>query len=145
MKRKIFIVFYLLLATSTLFSCKDEVAAVIADESVKDITGTWKVVSLSRNGEELSQRIDLSKFRITFKQDGTYTLQDKLAFAVSGAGSYKLNDPQYPYSVVLTEQGKTAKSVKFQFPVIEGKRQMSLTLSPGCTGNTYQYNFVKEN
>lgn len=145
MKSRIFIVFYLLLATITVFSCKDEVAAVITDESVKDITGTWKVVSLSRNGEELSQRIDLSKFRIIFKSDGTYTLQDKLAFAVSGPGSYKLNDPQYPYSVLLTEQGKQAKSIKFQFPVIEGKRQMSLTLSPGCAGNTYQYNFVKEN
>ncbi len=145
MKSRIFIIFYLLLTTFTILSCKDEVAAVITDESVKDITGTWKVVSLTRNGEELAQRIDLSKFKITFKPDGTYTLQDKLAFAVAGGGSYKLNDPQYPYSVVLTEQGKTAKSVKFQFPVIEGKRQMSLTLSPGCTGNTYQYNFVKEN
>lgn len=145
MKNSIIIVFYLLLASVTVFSCKDEVAAVVTDESVKDITGTWKVVSLTRNGEELNQRMDLSKFRIIFKPDGTYTLQDKLAFAVSGPGNYKLNDPQYPYSVLLTEQGKTAKTVKFQFPVIEGKRQMSLTLSPGCTGNTYQYNFIKEN
>lgn len=145
MKSKIFRIFYLLLTAITLFSCKDELAEVITDESVKDITGSWKVVSLTRNGEELAQRIDLSKFRIIFKPDGTYTLQDKLAFAVAGPGSYKLNDPQYPYSVVLTEQGKSAKSIRFLFPVIEGKRQMSLTLSPGCAGNTYQYNFVKEN
>jgi len=145
MKRKIFAIIYLLLATLTVISCKDEVATAIADESVKDVTGTWKVISLTRNGEELAQRVDLSKFRIVFKADGTYALQDKLAFAVSGPGTYKLNDPQYPYSLMLTEQSKTGKTVKFQFPVIEGKRQLSLTLSPGCTGNTYQYNFVREN
>lgn len=145
MKRKIFAIIYLLLATLTVISCKDEVATAIADESVKDVTGTWKVISLTRNGEELAQRVDLSKFRIIFKADGTYALQDKLAFAVSGPGTYKLNDPQYPYSLMLTEQSKTGKTVKFQFPVVEGKRQLSLTLSPGCTGNTYQYNFVREN
>lgn len=145
MKRRIFAIFYLLLATLTVLSCKDEVAATITDESVKDVTGTWKVTSLTRNGEELAQRIDLSKFRITFKSDGTYSMQDKLAFVVANAGTYKLNDPQYPYSLVLTEQSKTAQTVKFQFPVVEGKRQLSLTLSPGCAGNTYQYNFVREN
>ena len=144
MKRKIF-AFYLLLASLTILSCKDEVATLVTDESLKDVTGTWKVVSLTRNGEELATRIDLSKFRVTFKADGTYTLADQLAFAVGGPGTYKLNDPQYPYSLVLTEQAKSPKTVKFQFPVIEGKRQLSLTLSPGCTGNTYQYNFSREN
>lgn len=145
MKTKIFTLFYLLLASITIFSCKDEVMQTITDESVKDIAGTWKVVSLTRNGEQLAQRLDLSKFSITFNPDGTYTLQDKLAFAVSGPGTYKLSDPKYPYSLELTQQSKTAQTINFQFPVIEGKRQLSLTLSPGCTGNTYQYNFVRAN
>ncbi|WP_256010401.1 DUF5004 domain-containing protein [Desertivirga xinjiangensis] len=144
MKRRIFTFFYLLFGTLAFVACEDELAATITDESLKEVTGTWKVVSLTRNGEELAQRLDLSRFRITFNPDGTYALQDKLAFAVAGPGTYKLNDPQYPYSLILTEQTKEAQPVKFQFPVIEGKRQMSLTFSPGCSSNTYQYNFVKE-
>lgn len=145
MKIKILSIFYLLLGTMVLFSCKNEVVDLITDEPVKDISGTWKIVSLTRNGEELSERIDLSKFKITFNPDGSYSLQDKMAFTVSGPGSYQLNDSQYPSGLVLTEQDKAPQKMTFQFPVVAGKRQLSLTLSPGCEGNTYQYNFVREN
>ena len=144
--RKIITLFiYVFLACFVFVSCKDEVGTTITDESVKDITGTWKIISLTRNGEQLAQRMDLSKFKITFKSDGTYILEDKMAFPVSDAGAYKLGDPQYPFSLVLTQQNQPAQNIKFQFPVIEGKRQLSLTFSPGCSGNTYQYNFVREN
>lgn len=145
MKRKIYMLFYLLLGSITLQSCKDEIAATISEEPVKDIAGTWKIVSLTRNGEELAQRIDLSKFRVSFKADGTYTLQDKMSFPVSEPGTYQLNDPQYPSTLVLSPQNKTGKNVQFTFPVVAGKRQLSLTFSPGCASNTYQYNFVREN
>jgi hypothetical protein len=145
MKRKLFKLFYLLLGAIVLVSCKNEVADLITEEPVKDITGTWRIVSLSRNGEELSERLDLSKFKIIFNADGSYTLQDKMAFTVSGPGSYTLNDSQYPSGLILTEEGKAPEKMTFQFPVIAGKRQLSLTLNPGCPGNTYQYNFVREN
>ena len=145
MKRKKYIIFYLLFTLLTIASCKSEIADTITDETVKDISGTWKVASLTRNGESLTQRIDLSKFKVIFKSDGTYTLEDKLAFAVSDPGTYSLNDPQYPYSLILTPTGKEAEKISFQYPIIEGNRQLSLTISPGCTGNVYQYNFVKEN
>jgi len=145
MKIKILKIFYLLLCTMVLLSCKNEVAELIKDEPVKDITGTWKIVSLSRNGEELAERLDLSKFKVTFNADGTYTLQDQMAFTVSGPGSYQLNDSQYPSGLIMTEQGKEPEKMTFRFPVIAGKRQLSLTLSPGCEGNVYQYNFVREN
>ncbi len=145
MKRRIYQGFYLLLGTVLLLSCKNEVADLIKDEPVKDISGTWKIVSLSRNGEELASRIDLSKFRITFNTDGTYTLTDKMAFTVDGPGSYELNDSQYPSGLIMTQKGKSPEKMTFQFPVVAGKRQLSLTLSPGCTGNTYQYNFAREN
>ncbi len=128
-----------------LYSCKNELLNTITDEPVKEITGTWKIVSISRNGEQLEKRLDLSKFRITFNADGSYTLKNKFAFAVSEPGSYTLNDPQYPSALIMTQQGKETGKVKFQFPVIEGKRNMSLTFSPGCEGNTYQYDFIREN
>src|SRR5690606_40425327 len=36
-------------------SCEDEMASVVTDEPVKDIAGSWKVVQLTRNGEDLSR------------------------------------------------------------------------------------------
>ena len=145
MKRKLRPFFHLLFVSTLFFSCKEEIISSVTEEPVKDIAGTWRVVSLTRNGEELTERMDLSKFRISFKDDGTYTLQDRIAFAVSEAGSYKLNDPQYPSSLLLTQPNQATQSVNFQFPVVQGKRQLSLIFSPGCAGNTYQYNLVKEN
>ena len=145
MKRRIYQGCCMLFGITLSLSCKNEVADLIKDEPVKDISGTWKIVSLTRNGEELASRLDLSKFRITFNADGTYTLQDQMAFTVSGPGSYELNDSQYPSGLIMTQEGKAPEKMTFQFPVVAGKRQLSLTLSPGCTGNTYQYNFAREN
>ena len=115
------------------------------DEALKDITGTWKIVHLTRNGEDLTERMDLSKFRIVFNEDNTYTLVDKMAFAVDEPGVYNLDDPQYPFAIILTPQGVAGdgKSVKFQFPVVEGERRLDLTLSMGCSSNTYNYIFEK--
>jgi hypothetical protein len=114
-------------------------------ESVKDIAGTWKITHLTRNGEDLTERMDLSKFRIVFNEDKTYSLVDKMAFVVDEAGVYSLDDPQYPFAIVLTPQSSTdeSKSVKFQFPVVKGERRLDLTLSMGCSSNTYNYVFEK--
>jgi hypothetical protein len=144
MKKKLWHkIFYLLIGVVFITSCKKE-SLGLTDESVKDIAGTWKIVSLTRNGEDMTQRMDLSKFRVIFNANGSYTFQDKMAFVVDDPGTYQLDDPQYPFGLVLTPQNKTATKIKFQFPIIKGKRQISLTLSPGCTTNTYQYNFEKE-
>jgi hypothetical protein len=127
-------------------SCEDEMASVVTDEPVKDIAGSWKVVQLTRNGEDLSQRLDLSDFRIDFKEDGSYTLANGLPFVLVGSGTYTLNDPQYPFSVLMTADGGPEQTaVKLQYPVVRGKRQLSLSFSLGCAGNTYQYNFEREN
>lgn len=146
MRRKIFFNFFYALAYTLLFvtGCKKETAAV-GDESVKDITGSWKIVKLIRNGEDMTQRIDLSKFRIVFNADNTYTLEDKMAFVVDEPGTFKLDDPQYPFGLILTPQNAAeASNVTFQFPIVAGKRQLSLNMSFGCTTNVYQYFFEKE-
>jgi hypothetical protein len=75
---------------------------------------------------------------------GNYTFLDNFAFVVSEPGKYKLDDPQYPFNLVLTPQGGEDVKVKMQFPIVNGERQISLTLIPGCTGNTYQYDLAKE-
>lgn len=134
-----------MLGLMILASCEKEVGSAVLDESVKDITGKWKIVSLTRNGEDLSERMDFSKFRIIFNADGTYTLEDRFAFIVDGPGTFKLNDPQYPFTLTLTPEEAVEATAKFQFPVVEGDRQLSLNVALGCTSNIYQFNFEREN
>lgn len=136
-------ILYTFLAVLLLSGCESDVN-LITEEPVKDITGTWKIVRLTRNGEDLTERLDLSKFRIIFNADGTYTLQNGMAFVVSEPGTYELGDPQFLFSLTLTPQNQPEEEIKLQFPVINGKRQLSLTLSPGCTSNVYQYNLERE-
>ena len=137
-------IIFSLLGLLVLASCQKEVSTVAYDESVKDITGKWKIVSLTRNGEDMTERVDLSKFRLVFNADGTYTLEDRFAFIVGAPGTFKLSDPQYPFSLSLTPQGAAAATIKFQFPVVKGKRQLSFNMSMGCVSNAYQFNFERE-
>lgn len=134
-----------LLVFMSLVGCKEE-AVFIADETAKDIAGKWRIVNLTRNGENITERIDVSKFRLIFKEDGTYSLEDKMSFAVNQPGMFKLGDPQYPFNLTLTPAGGGApQKLKLQYPIIEGKRQLSLTLTQGCSSNVYQFNFAQTN
>lgn len=128
------------------FSCKDEISKIVFDETNKDITGNWKMIQLTRNGEEIGQRMDLNGFLISFKNDGTYNLSEELPFVLNEEGSYTLSDPQYPFSILLKPKGQTnTVPVKFQFPIVKGERQLSLSFSLGCSTNTYQYQFERQN
>lgn len=127
-------------------SCKDELGNIRTEEAEKDITGNWKVIQLTRNGENLSKRLKLEDLKIDFNADGTYSIADDLPFVVSGSGKYRLDDPQYPFSVVLSPtEGKEEVVLKFLFPVVNGKRQLSLVMSLGCSSNTYQYDCERLN
>ncbi len=130
----------------TLSSCEDEMAKVTNEESIKDIAGNWKVVQLIRNGEDLSKRMEVKDFQINFNTDGTYTLAEQLPFVVDASGRYMFNDPQFPFSLILRPEGEEKEvAVKFQFPVVAGKRQLSLSFSLGCSSNSYQFNFERQN
>jgi len=139
-------VVFLAAAILTLSSCEDEISDVATTEAVKDITGSWKVVQLTRNGEDLSQRLDLTNFRISFNADGSYTLAEELPFIADAPGTYKLSDPQYPFALILQpEDASEEVEATFQFPVVKGKRQLSLSFSLGCESNAYQFNFERQN
>ena len=131
---------------AALSSCEDGISDMATVETEKDITGSWHVVQLTRNGEDLSQRLDLTGYRIEFNPDGTYTLAQQLPFIADAPGTYRLSDPQYPFALILQPEGAQEDVVaSFQFPVIKGKRQLSLSFSLGCESNTYQFNFEREN
>lgn len=126
--------------------CDDEISNVAVDEPLKNINGKWNVVQLTRNGEDLSQRLDLAGFSLNFNEDGTYSIGEPLPFVLVGDGTFRLNDPQYPFSLLMTSEGSAEEvAVKFQYPVVKGKRQLSLSFSLGCSGNIYQYNFERDN
>jgi hypothetical protein len=124
-------------------SCKTE-KVLPQQEALKDINGSWRVIKATRNGTDLSTLVDLSQFRINF--DGTgYKLENKLPFIVTQDGAYSLDDPQYPFKITFTAAGGTPVSTGFTYPVINGKRQLSLTFSPGCANNSYIYVLQKVN
>ncbi len=124
-------------------SCHKE-SNISIKEPLKDITGSWKIVKLTRNGEDLTNRINLSKFRLVFNEDSTYSLQGEMPFIVSQPGTYSLDNPQYPFFIRFATQDKTNKdTLKLVYPVVNGVRQISINISPGCAKNTYNYVFQK--
>ncbi|HEY4788472.1 MAG TPA: DUF5004 domain-containing protein [Bacteroidales bacterium] len=133
----------LCLAFLFLFSCKKDLTKFA--ESYKEITGTWKIVELTRNSEDMTSRMDLSKFRIIFNGDNTYTLQDQFPFFVTEPGTYRFDDPQYPFFLNFQVTGSTTENkVSFEYPIVNGKRQIKLTITLGCNKNSYVYYFEKE-
>ncbi|MDB5088130.1 MAG: hypothetical protein JWR09_2124 [Mucilaginibacter sp.] len=124
-------------------SCKVERLSPAA-ESTKDISGDWTVISATRNGTDLMSLVDFSQFKLSFK-DGKYALINKLPFLVSKDGTYSFDDPQYPFKISFTATGNPAVATAFTYPIVNGIRQLTLTFSPGCPGNTYVYTFKKAN
>lgn len=124
-------------------SCKTERFAPV-DESVKDLSGTWRVVKATRNGTDLTTVINFAEFKVKFDATGNYTLVNPLPFIVSKDGKYKLDDPNYPFKITFTATGGQPLVTAFNYPIIAGARQLNLTFSPGCSLNTYIYTMVKE-
>lgn len=114
------------------------------EEPVKDLSGTWKILTATRNGQDISLMMDFTKFRLRLNSDGSYALENPLPFLVRSNGQWKTDDPQYPFILTFTEEGAAPKATELYFPVVDGKRRISLTFSPGCRSNTYTYVFVSE-
>lgn len=130
-----------LLFVATFFSCRTE-RLDVPFEPVKNVNGSWRLVGVSRNGTDLTSRFDFSKFRINFA-DSSYSLSDGVPFLVNTAGTWRFDDPAYPFKLNLTAKDSATKSSSLLFPVVGGKRNMILTISPGCESNIYQYTLQK--
>jgi hypothetical protein len=139
MKALILVMMVALLATA----CKTE-KVLPQKEAIKDITGSWQVIKATRNGSDLTSIIDFTGFKINFTATG-YALVNKLPFLVDQDGTFALDDPEYPFKITFTAAGKTPVATAFTYPIVNGKRQLSLTFSPGCVGNSYVYVLQKVN
>jgi len=126
-------------------SCKLEQVAPVP-ESNKDLTGTWKVLQATRNGTNLIPLFDFTQFSITFNGSaGTYTLNNPIPFIELVNGKYSLDNPQYPFTITFTAAGGQPVPTAFNYPIIDGSRQIIMTFSPGCPQNTYVFTLTKSN
>ena len=64
----------LLVLALALHSCQKE-EVTIPEEPMKDISGSWKIIKATRNGTDLTNRFDFSKFRISFA-DSNYSFSN---------------------------------------------------------------------
>ncbi|MEV4886776.1 DUF5004 domain-containing protein [Chitinophaga ginsengisegetis] len=119
---------------------------ILVPEPVKDIAGEWRIVKAVRNGVDITTLTDFTKFRIRFTTDLQYTIENPLPFVVSKNGSYALDDPKYPFRISFSQTGiSNPVSTTFTYPVVNGKRNINFTFSPGCAANTYDYTLERLN
>ena len=139
MKRKISCI--CLVAVCWLAGCKTEKLAAPA-ESIKSISGTWKIKQATRNGADLTTRFNFSAFAITFT-DSAYTITNPVPFIVNKDGTWQFDDPSYPFKMSFVATDSTAKTTGLLYPVTNGQRNMVISFSPGCSLNIYQYTLQK--
>ncbi|WP_179414518.1 DUF5004 domain-containing protein [Mucilaginibacter sp. E4BP6] len=140
---------FLLVILSILIwtSCKTDRISPVT-ESTKDLTGTWKIISATRNGTNLLPLVDTSdinfnNFNLVFS-GANYSLTSSLPFIVSQSGTFALDNPQYPFQISFKPTGAaTPTSTAFTYPIVNGVRVLTIVFSPGCTQNSYSYSFEK--
>ncbi len=124
-------------------SCQTTKDALV--EPQKDLTGTYKIVSVTRNAVDITQYVDSAGFRLILANDATYTLQsNNIPFVVNSSGKYSIDDPQYAYHITFNPTDSTTTFVgNIGTPVSKGSRNLVVTFSPGCHANSYVYTFEK--
>lgn len=146
MKTKIQVIAYILIAFVFFNSCDSFKDDEYDDykEVPKNIDGVWRIKTVSRNGIDITKMMDFSEFRLNLNQDGSYSIDNYLPFAVKEDGQWRVDDPEYPFNLIMREKNSGEDvSIRLKYPILEGRRIMSVSVSPGCYSNTYQYVFEK--
>jgi len=131
------------IAALLLLACKPE-RLVAPGEPVKALSGSWQIIKATRNGADLTNRFDFSKFRIRFT-DSSYAIDSLVPFIVSKSGKWAFDDPTYPFQLSFTPTDSGKRSSPLLYPVAAGQRNIIITFSPGCSLNSYQYTLQKAN
>ena len=134
-----------LMAMTGCSQFNDDTSPYDVTESVKGLSGVWKLKNVTRNNIDITSDMDFSKFALHMNSDGTYHIENYLPFVVEKDGKWSTDDPHYPFRLSFTENGSaTDVSVDFNIPVINGQRSLQISLSPGCASNVYTYKLEKE-
>jgi hypothetical protein len=116
------------------------------------IDGAWELYSVSRNGADLTQVMDLTDVEIEFSNDGTFSLSSsKIPFPTLKsssnsftAGSWKFNNDFQPTSIQFSN-GNAKVPVMLDQPLYgSNNTNLVFEFSLGCNANTYQYQFKKK-
>ena len=128
---------------SIMVSCST-IDAYDVEESVKDISGVWKLQLVSRNGIDITESMDFSQFTLNLNSDGTYTIDNYLPFVVKENGIWNTDNPTMPFQIVFKEESKSEPvKVELNYPIVNGSRSLTIKLSPGCYSNTYVYQLIR--
>ncbi len=128
------------LAVASCGTFSDETNPYGGKEALKDLSGVWKLKTVTRNGIDITTQMDFSKFTLNLNSDGSYFIDNYLPFIVRENGTWCTDDPACPFMISFKEQTANASiDVELSYPVVNGKRALAITHSPGCYSNTYTY------
>ena len=133
------------LTLTMISSCdtfEDEMTPDSYSETIKHVDGNWRLFTVSRNGIDITKYMDFSRFHIELNKDNTYEIKNYLPFIVKGNGTWSVDDPQFPFHLIFREDGADETvETEIGFLTVDGERQLTIKLSPGCHTNTYVYTF----
>ena len=133
------------LTLTMISSCdtfEDEMTPDSYSETIKLVDGNWRLFTVSRNGIDITKYMDFSRFHIVLNKDNTYEIKNYLPFIVKGNGTWSVDDPQFPFHLIFREDGADETvETEIGFLTVDGERQLTIKLSPGCHTNTYVYTF----
>lgn len=142
----------LLFATILITGCEDNLNVrqdALTNYAV-DINGTWKLFSITRDGEDLSSKISFTDYTLELS-DGSFSLSSstvpfptlKSVTTPFSSGSWSFNDDYYPTQIQFTN-GSEVIPVKLGYPAYgTNNSSLALEFSLGCSSNTYLYQFKK--
>ena len=115
--------FTLAIAVSSCNTFKDEITPENYSEVAKNINANWQLSAVSRNGVDITDMMDFTRFHIVLNEDNTYKIENYLPFIVKGNGSWSVDDPIYPFHLFFKENG-TEKEIKtlIGFRTVNGKQ-----------------------
>lgn len=137
----------LLLLAISMGSCntfKDEIDPDNYSEIPKNMDGEWILNAVSRNGIDITERMDFNRFRVFLNKDNTYKLEGYLPFLVKNDGTWRVDDPLYPFHLIFKEATVDKEvTTEIKLLTVDGHRRITLEISPGCYSNKYIYTFEK--
>ena len=138
------LLFVLLGTVSACNTFKDEIAPDSYMEVPKQLDGKWQLKTVVRNGTDISEVMDFSQFRLIMNKDNTYNIENYLPFLVKKNGTWRIDNLTYPFFLTFQEEGAEREAItEITYPIVQGKRHITLTISPGCSSNSYVYTFEK--
>lgn len=132
-----------LMAIGGMASCNsfsDSTDPYSVAEAAKDLSGVWKLKNVVRNDIDITSEMDFTKFALHMNSDGTYHIENYLPFVVQADGKWAIDDPYHPFRISFLENNvQDAVQIDLSYPIVNGKRSLSVNLSPGCEKNVYTY------